>query len=89
MFLAEFPETTTLAAINRLCSSGLEACAVIAAKIRSGTIDIGIGAGVESMSQYDMQGGIDPEKIGEAIFEHEKARNCMMSMGETSENVAT
>jgi acetyl-CoA acyltransferase 1 len=41
------------------------------------------------MSQYDMQGGIDPEKIGEAIFEHEKARNCMMGMGETSENVAT
>jgi len=46
-FLAGFPETTSLMAVNRLCSSGLEACSIIASKIRSGTIDIGIGSGVE------------------------------------------
>lgn len=53
-FLAGIPETTTLVSINRFCSSGLEACAMIAAKIKAGQIDIGIGSGVESMSLYDM-----------------------------------
>jgi acetyl-CoA acyltransferase 1 len=46
-FLAGFPDTTTLMSVNRLCSSGLEACAVIASKIRAGIIDLGIGSGVE------------------------------------------
>jgi len=46
MFLAGFPGTTSIVAINRLCSSGLEACAIIAAKIKSGVIDVGIGSGV-------------------------------------------
>lgn len=32
-FLAGYPDTTSCMAINRLCSSGLEACATIAAKI--------------------------------------------------------
>jgi acetyl-CoA acyltransferase 1 len=31
---------------------------------------------------------IETEKINEAVFEHPLARNCMMGMGETSENVA-
>ena len=53
-FLAGFPATTTLCALSRLCSSGLEACATIAAKIRAGQISIGIGAGVESMTKYQM-----------------------------------
>lgn len=53
-FLAGFPDTTTLVSINRLCSSGLEACAIIASKIKAGVIDVGIGAGVENMSMFDM-----------------------------------
>lgn len=32
-FLAGFPHTTSIASLNRLCSSGLEACAVVAGKI--------------------------------------------------------
>ncbi len=54
-FLAGFPDTTSIMTINRLCSSGLESCATVAAKIKAGVIDIGIGAGVESMSSYNMQ----------------------------------
>ena len=46
MFLADYPDTTSIVAINRLCSSGLEACAIIASKIKTGVIDIGVGAGV-------------------------------------------
>lgn len=87
-FLAGFPETTTLMAVNRQCSSGLEAVMTVVGKIKAGIIDIGIGAGVESMSLYDMQATVDPEKIAEDVFEHEKARNCLVPMGVTSENVA-
>lgn len=87
-FLAGFPDTTAIMTINRLCSSGLEACATIAAKIKMGVIDIGIGSGVESMSNYDMNSSVDPEKVCDAVFEHDIARNCLMGMGQTSENVA-
>ena len=87
-FLAGFPDTTTIMAVNRLCSSGLEACAVIASKIRAGVIDIGIGSGVESMSVYDMNASVNAEKLSEAIFDHPQARTCLIGMGETSENVA-
>jgi hypothetical protein len=27
--------------------------------------------GVENMSMYDMQSSVDPEKVSEAVFEHE------------------
>ncbi len=51
--VAGFPETTALKSVNRQCSSGLQACVDIANQIRTGMIEIGIGAGVESMSlQY-------------------------------------
>lgn len=48
--MAGFPDTTSALAINRLCSSGLEAVATVADKIRAGSITIGIAGGVESMS---------------------------------------
>lgn len=50
MFLAGFPETTPITTVNRQCSSGLQAVANIAAAIRSGQYEMGIAAGVESMS---------------------------------------
>ena len=51
--VAGFPETTAVRTLNRQCSSGLQACVDIANQIRTGMIEVGIGAGVESMStQY-------------------------------------
>ena len=51
--LGGLPETTGALTINRFCSSGLQACIDVAHQIKSGMIDVGIGAGVESMStQY-------------------------------------
>jgi acetyl-CoA acyltransferase 1 len=88
MYLAGFPDTTCLHATNRLCSSGLQAVSTIANQIKSGQIGIGIGGGFESMSNYDMMGSVNPNLIGDAVFEHEKARDCLMPMGITSENVA-
>jgi len=48
---AGFTSDTAVKGLNRQCSSGLDAVVGIANAIRSGMIDIGIGAGVESMSQ--------------------------------------
>ena len=63
MLLAGYPDTTSVVTINRLCSSGLESCSIIAAKIEAGVIDIGIGAGVESMSMYSMKDWVDEAKL--------------------------
>lgn len=71
-----------------MCSSGLQGVASIANAIKAGDIDIGIGGGVESMSNFNMQGAVDPNFISEKIFDHEEARNCLVPMGITSENVA-
>jgi acetyl-CoA acyltransferase 1 len=88
-FLGGVPETTPIHSVNRLCSSGLEAVGQIASKIRAGLLDVGIAGGVEQMSQYDMQSSApQPDLIAEEVFENEKARNCLMGMGQTSENVA-
>lgn len=51
--VAGFPETTAVRSLNRQCSSGLQAVVDIANALKTGMIDVGIGAGVESMStQY-------------------------------------
>jgi len=52
-----------------------------------GQIDIGIGAGVESMTQ-NYGAGVMPEKFSDAVMENEEAADCLMPMGITSENVA-
>ena len=88
-FLAGYPETTCVQGINRLCSSGLQAVATIANAIASGEINIGIGGGVESMSNGSMTDSVNPNLLSEQVFEHDKAQNCLMPMGITSENVAT
>lgn len=83
--MAGFPIKSTVAAVNRQCSSGIEACSVIASKIKAGIIDVGIGAGVESMSLFDMNNMVAAELISDELFDDETARNCLLSMGLTSE----
>lgn len=87
-FLAELPHTAGLSAVNRQCSSGLQAVMNIVNSIRGGQIDIGIGGGAENMSQFSFNDAIKPEYISDAVYEHDVARNCLMPMGITSENVA-
>merc|ERR1719506_2577057 len=74
--------------INRQCSSGLQAVGNVAGQIKAGYCDIGIAGGVETMSMFDMMGIIDPEKVSPAVFDHPVARDCMIPMGITSENIA-
>ncbi|MED6149030.1 3-ketoacyl-CoA thiolase 2, peroxisomal [Stylosanthes scabra] len=84
-FYAGFPETVPVRTVNRQCSSGLQAVADVAASIRAGFYEIGIGAGLESMSTNAMgwDGDVNPK-----VKEFEQARNCLLPMGVTSENVA-
>ncbi len=88
MFLAGLPDTSSLQAVNRQCSSGLQAVMNIANSIKAGQIDVGIGAGVESMSLFSMDSIVDINILSNDIFDNEGARNCLMNMGMTAENVA-
>jgi acetyl-CoA acyltransferase 1 len=88
LYMAGYPDTTCVQGINRLCSSGLQAVATVANAIRAGQIQIGIGGGVESMSNYTMTDSIKPELLSEEVYSTEKASHCLMPMGITSENVA-
>lgn len=86
-FVAGIPYTTPFMAINRQCSSGLMAVNEIANEIRAGQIDLGIGAGVESMTtQYgpNMMSGF-PERFAD----NDEAAKCLIPMGNTSDNVAS
>ncbi|KAF8823051.1 putative acetyl-CoA acyltransferase B [Cardiosporidium cionae] len=86
--MANLSESTAVSTVNRQCSSGLQAVANIAGAIHSGFIDIGLAGGVESMTNFDMMNSMTPEKLSEKVFQHEQARNCLIPMGITSENVA-
>ena len=86
--MAGIPDTVPVMSINRQCSSGLQACANIAAAITAGHINCGIGGGVESMSMFDMMASLDITKVSASVFDNEGARNCLIPMGLTSEHVA-
>lgn len=84
-----YPNSTSLHTINRACSSSLQAITSVAAQIRTGMIGVGIGAGMESMTRNYGSRAI-PVDVWPALkeSEHKHARDCIMSMGITSENVA-
>merc|ERR1719158_286793 len=86
---AGFPVEVPLNCVNRQCSSGLQAVTNVANAIKAGMIDVGIGAGVESMTQAGgpMDGPMPPVNANE-IMGNELARQCMTPMGVTAENVA-
>lgn len=84
---AGIPNTAAVNTVNRQCSSGLATVNQIANQIAMGQIDIGIGAGVESMTQ-NYGAGVMPSKFSDAVMENEEAADCLMPMGITSENVA-
>jgi len=86
-FEAEIPETVSLSSVNRQCSSGLQAIANIYGAIKAGSIDAGIGAGVESMS-FNSMSDATPTVDFETVSNYQLARDCMIPMGITSENVA-
>ena len=84
---AGIPNTASVNTVNRQCSSGLASVNQIANEIITGQIDVGIGAGVESMT-LNYGAGVMPLKMSDEIMNNSEAADCMLPMGITSENVA-
>lgn len=83
------PTTTSFSTTNRACASGLSAITNIANAIAVGQIDVGIGGGMESMTRNYGSRAIPTELWPELKDSQVKeAKDCIMSMGITSENVA-
>lgn len=83
---AGFPCTTAVKSLNRQCSSGLQACVDIANAIKSGMIEVGIGAGAESMSTQYGPGAVT--EFSDLLENHTEAANCKVPMGVLSEQMA-
>ena len=86
LLLAGFPNTVSGMTINRFCSSGVQAVALAADRIRLGEADVMIAAGTESMSMVPM-GGNKPS-FSPAIFDKDENIAIGYGMGMTAENVA-
>ena len=84
-----YPETAAFQTVNRACSSGLAAITGIAHAIAVGSIDVGVGGGMESMTRNYGSRAI-PTQLWEDLKNSpvKEARDCIMSMGLTAENVA-
>jgi len=86
LLLAGFPNTVSGMTINRFCSSGVQAVALAADRIRLGEADVMIAGGTESMSMVPM-GGNKPS-FSPAIFDKNENIAIGYGMGVTAENVA-
>jgi acetyl-CoA acyltransferase 1 len=84
-----YPASTSFQTVNRACSSGLAAITGVAHSIAMGQIDVGIGGGMESMTRNYGSRAI-PTSLWAGLKESpvKDARDCIMSMGLTAENVA-
>ncbi|GAB5604825.1 acetyl-CoA C-acyltransferase [Sideroxyarcus sp. TK5] len=85
LLLAGLPDTVPGMTINRFCSSGVQAVALAADRIRLGEADVMIAAGTESMSMVPMMG--NKVAFNPAIFEDEHV-GIAYGMGMTAEKVA-
>ena len=82
--LAGLPDETPAMTVNRFCSSGLQATAIVADRIAAGAIDAGLAGGVESMSLIPMGGNkisLNPTLV-------DTFPDAYIPMGNTAENVA-
>jgi acetyl-CoA acyltransferase len=83
--LAGLPDSIAAQTINRFCSSGLQAVALAADRIRLGESDLMIAGGVESMSMVPMMG--NKVAMTPSVFENEHIA-IAYGMGITAEKVA-
>lgn len=84
-FYAGFPDSVPVRTVNRQCSSSLQAVADVAASINMGYYDIGIAAGLESMTVDNKDAPVTASPRADLMAQ---AQDCMLPMGITSENVA-
>ncbi|MEO7149459.1 MAG: acetyl-CoA C-acyltransferase [Rhodanobacteraceae bacterium] len=84
--LAGLPDSVPGMTINRFCSSGVQAVATAADRIRLGDADLMLAGGTESMSMVPMMG--HKVAMNPAIFTDENI-GIAYGMGITAENVAS
>src|SRR3954471_12509433 len=82
--LAGIPDSVPAMTINRFCSSGVQSIATVAQSIASGSIEIGVAGGTESMTMIPM-GGNKVSPNPELMDQHPE---IYTSMGATAELVA-
>jgi acetyl-CoA acyltransferase 1 len=84
-----YPASASFQTVNRACSSGLAAITGVAHSIAMGQIDVGIGGGTESMTRNYESRAI-PTSLWADLRESpvKDARDCIMAMGLTAENVS-
>lgn len=94
---AGIPQETPTIAVNRQCSSGLEAINMAAQLVRTGEVDIAVAGGIENMSQapymMDYRARFDGLRMGDATMRDGliEGLGCPVNryhMGVTAENVA-
>ncbi|MGZ5079654.1 MAG: acetyl-CoA C-acyltransferase [Usitatibacter sp.] len=86
VLLAGLPEGIPAMTINRFCSSGVQAVALAADRIRTGDDDVVIAAGTESMSMVPMMG--NKIALNDAVFQGNEHVAIAYGMGITAEKVA-
>lgn len=85
VLLAGFPDNVPGVTINRFCSSGSQAVAMAADRIRLGEADVMLAAGTESMSMVPMMG--NKVSMNPKVFTDENV-GIAYGMGITAEKVA-
>ena len=85
VLLAGLPNTVAAQTINRFCSSGLQAVALAADRIRLGEADLVLAGGTESMSMVPMMG--NKVAMSPQVFENDHVA-IAYGMGITAEKVA-
>src|SRR5690349_20923781 len=86
VLLAGLPDSVPAMTINRFCSSGVQAVALAADRIRTGDDDVVIAAGTESMSMVPMMG--NKIALNDAVFHGNENVAIAYGMGITAEKVA-
>ncbi len=86
VLLAGLPDSVPAMTINRFCSSGVQAVALAADRIRTGDDEVVIAAGTESMSMVPMMG--NRIALNDAVFRNDENVAIAYGMGITAENVA-
>lgn len=85
-FYSGIPYTVPVSSVNRQCGSGLQAFMNIAGGIKNKSYPIGLAGGVEMMTKDQIGKGF--EELNSKVMDYEDAKNCLIPMGITSENVA-
>jgi acetyl-CoA acyltransferase len=86
LLYAGLPDSVGGVTVNRFCSSGLNAIAIAADRIRVGEADVLIAGGTESMSMVPMSG--NKPSFNARLFDKDENLGIAYGMGMTAEKVA-